>query len=476
MNGRLQLIWQRLSQLPGWLQLSAIWAILYLPRLDYVAFKWEEGRRALLAIDIIENGHWLAPEVLGVVYVNKPPLLPWLIAGFSAFTGEVNEWAVRMPAVLSLIAGSLCLYFLLRKRVSDFYAMIGGLAFFLTPLVFQKSRIGETDLLVTVLTFAAFVCWFLAFEKGRVGFGRWVLYGMLLGMAILAKGPIPLGFCIITTLAMTVLRRRWSDLWGLGGALLIPAIFLTTWAFIVWDPGRFDYWLTEMRLRPAPKEAASYFRNFGKMTLGTLAGFAPWIALALPCAIHALRNRHKIDADLALSLTLYIAVFSVPILVWPGAHTRYLLPIAPAIAAAAALYAASVWHQNQGVKILVRGSLLILMGISLAWWSLVYELKRDSYTATRIVGLNMRAQIDAKPAPVRALWPDHPHNLLAYLGGPVQSMRPDDIASLQKPAWVITNITGKTFLNGAVNFDRERSTTQGKDRHGKTWYLVLVMP
>ena len=53
----------RLSQVPCWVWLALVWAVLYLIPVGFRSLYWEEGRRALMALDILREGHWLQPRV-----------------------------------------------------------------------------------------------------------------------------------------------------------------------------------------------------------------------------------------------------------------------------------------------------------------------------------------------------------------------------------------------------------------------------
>ena len=74
---------------------------------------WDLGGRSLhefdtarwgqLAREMIRSGEWLVPTRYGELYVNKPPIYLWLVAGPAAAWGEVTPFLVRLPSALGLL-------------------------------------------------------------------------------------------------------------------------------------------------------------------------------------------------------------------------------------------------------------------------------------------------------------------------------------------------------------------------------------
>ena len=84
-----------------------VWAAIYLPALGSLEIKGEEGRRILPAVVMLETGRWIVPQVGGVPYLSKPPLLNWLVAGAFRLAGTRSEWAARAPSALAVLALAL---------------------------------------------------------------------------------------------------------------------------------------------------------------------------------------------------------------------------------------------------------------------------------------------------------------------------------------------------------------------------------
>src|SRR5436190_13569314 len=82
------------------------WAAIYLPALGSLELKGEEGRRILPAVQMLETGQYIVPEVGGEPYFSKPPLVNWLVAASFRLFHFRNEWSARLPsAVCVLLVG-----------------------------------------------------------------------------------------------------------------------------------------------------------------------------------------------------------------------------------------------------------------------------------------------------------------------------------------------------------------------------------
>ena len=48
---------------------------------SYALLNNNEGLYAQIAWEMLESGNWVIPHLNGVPYIEKPPLLYWLVAG-----------------------------------------------------------------------------------------------------------------------------------------------------------------------------------------------------------------------------------------------------------------------------------------------------------------------------------------------------------------------------------------------------------
>lgn len=416
------------------LLIVCLWAIAAFPNLSERSFIWEEGTNAEIARDILSNGNLLQPQVYGIRWNEKPSLLPWLIAGVAAVTGEVNEFSARLPAMIAVVLTALLVQSLTRRYASLNASLLAALLFMFSPMLLQKLAIAEPDTLVTLFSFAAFILWWNGVETGCVGWWRWIGCGLLLAVLAMAKGPQPAGYFALGVLAYLVVTRRWRDIPGLLFCLLIPAAATIAWAAAVYQPGDEAIWISYTRLRQAPNVADYVVRN-SLVFLSLVAELMPAILLV------PLLWRAK-DADwnippLALPLALYAGLCTIAVVFWPGSNSRYAMPCVPALAVLAGfawdaiLDTKYAWLRRMTVAIACA---LIAFQIVLA--NVVMPLFADRFGGSRIAGQNIERVIRANPAP--AFCTDLATNQLFYMrAGPIRCVDPADLGSIAAPAWLI---------------------------------------
>src|SRR5437762_12871646 len=75
----------------------------------------DEARFAVLARDILRHGTWLLPRLGETPYLNKPPLVAWLIALASWPTGEVTQSTAVWPSLLAALGIVLVTWWIGRR-------------------------------------------------------------------------------------------------------------------------------------------------------------------------------------------------------------------------------------------------------------------------------------------------------------------------------------------------------------------------
>ncbi len=467
------------ARIPGWVWLVLIWAVLFLPLAGYRSLYWEEGRRALMALDILQNGNWIQPRVLGVPYLNKPPLLPWMMALTGWLKGGVDEWAVRIPPLLMTLAGALMVQLTARRYVSKAPSILAGAAFLLSPMILEKAAVGETDTTVTAASMAAFLVWAGGLGRPGSGFWRWLACSLLLCPAALAKGPIPLAYFFLGVLLYDLTAGRRKDLKGLFPALIPPLALVLAWALAVHRPGDTVIWMKEMRLYLYPQPLWVHlirpFRFLGELVLV----LSPWLALALPILVPAWRRKLFPGPDPAgekagpapRALMCYIAGFSAALLFWPDSQTRYAMPAVPAVALAVGL-AADRLRQRGWWRGLMLVSLVGLTGYQAALNFVYLPLNKERYTASRRAGQELATIVDREPGPIRLIAVEDHHNVMFHLGRPVKELEPEQVSSLRGPGWLI--VSPRCF-NDAAQYRAEKSDRLAAEVEGRKGRKLLVV-
>jgi 4-amino-4-deoxy-L-arabinose transferase-like glycosyltransferase len=185
----------------------------------------DEPRYAWIARSMTESGDWVTPRLYGKAWFEKPPLYYWGAALSFEFFG-VSESSARLPSAVAALLGTLSLAWLALRLYGPRTAR--WLLLFLPTTVgmIGFSHAAATDMpfsgMLTIAMAAAAASLGLgrAAEKGGaegVGRRRWevtiaqVVFGLALGLAVLAKGPAAVILCGGAVFLWAVATKRWRE-------------------------------------------------------------------------------------------------------------------------------------------------------------------------------------------------------------------------------------------------------------------------
>ena len=176
----------------------------------------DEALYTSIAREMGLRGDWVVPTFNAGVFYDKPPLMFWLMMGSFKFLGE-SEFAARLPAAILAIGTALATYHLARRLFSAEVGFWAGLVIASNIIFTVSARAATVDsalVFVTTLVMALFAKAARIGESaetrtaGSPGQGvrrianppcivylpaSWSVYavlGVLLGLAVLAKGPV----------------------------------------------------------------------------------------------------------------------------------------------------------------------------------------------------------------------------------------------------------------------------------------------
>tara|TARA_Y100001968_G_scaffold333944_1_gene401577 strand:- start:15730 stop:17556 length:1827 start_codon:yes stop_codon:yes gene_type:complete len=163
------------------------------------------------------TGDWLTPRVNGLPRFDKPPLIYWLMGGLYSIPNQISwdplgTWAARLPSALScllmmLFIGETLLKFNFEDdKYPSRTAVVTALAFGLSPLVMIWSRIAVSDaLLCSTLGISLLLQWRNYSRPGEIG---WYWAWMVLGLAVLTKGPVAIVLMLMTLILFGVYQNN----------------------------------------------------------------------------------------------------------------------------------------------------------------------------------------------------------------------------------------------------------------------------
>ena len=193
--------------------LVVLCGLLFFPYLGWFPFfNKGEPREALVVQEIFLHGNWLFPLKWGEEIPSKPPLFHWFAALSSMAWGEVTEATARFPSALFASLSVLSLYILGGRLFDPKIALLGGVIL-ATSVGYQaqaiSARVDMTLSFFTTLTLVTFYLLYQGFLRGRL----WT-YGfyLILGVSVLAKGPVGLILPGMVICAFLGIRKRWDFL------------------------------------------------------------------------------------------------------------------------------------------------------------------------------------------------------------------------------------------------------------------------
>jgi 4-amino-4-deoxy-L-arabinose transferase-like glycosyltransferase len=202
---------------------------------------------------------YLVPNFNGSDRLKKTPLGYWTVAGLAHLTGRVDEWTARLPSAAAALGAVLIVMALVRRQADRRTALLAVAALATCAQFLVSSREAVADMLMVMLVTASLASLWMGVERrGSRRFGWLVLSGAAGGLAMLAKGPVPLVVLPAPLVAavIIVVVRLWRDgregsggpsrasgssdrsewAWAFGGAVAAIAVFLaivTPWLVLV---------------------------------------------------------------------------------------------------------------------------------------------------------------------------------------------------------------------------------------------------
>jgi len=154
-----------------------------------------------------EAYYWNYSRHLALSYLDHPPVVAWLIRGFTALLGQ-TVLGVRAGALLAWLVGAWFVYGLTR-RVYGAAAARGALLLFATlPVYFLAGLLMSPDMPMAACWAATLYFFYCALidEKPSAWFG----VGVFLGLGMLSKYTIALlGFAVLAFMLADGRARRW---------------------------------------------------------------------------------------------------------------------------------------------------------------------------------------------------------------------------------------------------------------------------
>ena len=295
--------------------------MLYLWDLGGVGFLGpDEPRYASIGREMARSHNFVTPVLDGKPWFEKPPLLYWMIAA-GRFAHLSDEWAARLPLALASIAFLVFFFWILAREFSPRTSIAATTILATSAGWLAFSFAAVTDLPMSAAFWAAML---IAMYDTRRNQGY--IAGALLGLAVLAKGLVPLVLFV-----PVLLIARGKRLTMLAGCIAVGAPWYVL-AYLRNGRGAIEELIWKHHFERFFSPSLQHVQPLWYYLPIVLAGLFPWTPLL------GLLFRRKTYDDVRVRFlfawTIYaLLFFSVSLNKLPG----YVLPLVPALAIMAAV-------------------------------------------------------------------------------------------------------------------------------------------
>lgn len=310
----------------------------------------DEPRYAAIGRAMAATGDWVTPRLWGTPWFEKPALLYWMTAaGFKAGLGA--DWAPRLPVALASVSFLIYFFIVVRREFGERAAWYSAAILATSAGWLAYSHVAITDLPMSAAFGAAMLTLPLAHARGSET-GAALVSGVLLGLAVLAKGLVPLALFIP---ALWFLRHRIRDLALIFGAAIVVA---APWYALVTARSRGAFWdefIWKHHFGRFVSSALQHGQPIWFYVPVLLAGLFPWTPLLVLLFSGRLFRDRRGQFLLAWFVWGFV-FFSASRNKLPG----YLLPLLPAFAALMGVATAELRERSLKLMILLAASVALL--------------------------------------------------------------------------------------------------------------------
>jgi dolichol-phosphate mannosyltransferase len=328
---------------PAMLLLLLVAGLLFFTKLRAPLLEPQEPRYAEIPRQMLQQGSFVVPVLHGEPYLDKPPLLYWLIMGSYTLFG-VSDGAARLVPGLAGVLSVLLTYLWGRRAVGERAGFCGALVLCLCPGFIYRERMLTFDSVLCLCVLAALAAAWASLTSNRWRRTWWVISAIACGLGLLTKGPVAFVLVAGPVLVFRFVDPRSAKFGWRDGSLYLAVAGLVAFP-----------WYVAISLRE-PQFALSFFWTHNVMRFvqpfdheepfwfyvpGLLFGLLPW-ALFLPGFARFLA-RKDLSAALSRSPALGFCLLSAgwTVFFFSAAGCKravYLLPAMPPLALAFGCY------------------------------------------------------------------------------------------------------------------------------------------
>jgi 4-amino-4-deoxy-L-arabinose transferase-like glycosyltransferase len=292
-----------------------------------------EGRWAEITREMFASGDFFHPTIGGKPYFDKPLLTYWVIAAFSAITGRLDEFIIRLPSALAALIALACTVYLGRRLWSRQTGWLAG-GLLLTSyglLMYSHVASAETENLAAIMLA---VTWYWT-HRDRPSFATFLVFYLIMFVGCQMKGLTAFVVPVLALLPDLLRQQRWRWLmwpshwlaFGIGAtvylapfvyaALSRPESYQESGLVLVFREN------IERYVQPFDHKDPIYL-YFGVVPLLIL----PWVPILIGALIASIGNWKKLEYNTRWLLQAIFMIF-VFFTLSGSRRNYYILPILP---------------------------------------------------------------------------------------------------------------------------------------------------
>jgi 4-amino-4-deoxy-L-arabinose transferase-like glycosyltransferase len=297
---------------------------------------------------------WIVPVLHGEPYLDKPPLLYWLVMALYSCFG-VHDWAARLVPCSAAFFTICVTYFWGRCTLGLRGGFLAAMILALSVRYVYLARLLTMDTVLCLFVVAAVAGMHLALREA-FRWRPWLIASVACGLGLLTKGPVILVLVCIPALALVLLSHRVHrpSLRASLAFFVVMSAVAAPWyvATVVRDVefAHYFFWKHHVERFVTPFDHQEPFWFYLPVIM---LGMMPW-TLLLPGLLRQIWRRSQ-SPEPSGSLSFLMLAFGWCVLFFSASGCKrpsYILPAMPLLALALGAYLDRLLMQTDGVPFL----------------------------------------------------------------------------------------------------------------------------
>jgi hypothetical protein len=219
------------------LLIFGIIVLIYVLAIPVDIMEIDSAQYASIAQEMILRNDYLHVYDRGTEYLDKPPFIFWITALFSNLFGA-GTFAFKFPSILFSCLGIYATYRFTRLFYEKNTAILAGLILATTQGYFHFNNDVRTD---TYLTNSVITSVWLLSEWIKNNKFYWFVLGfIMIGIAMLSKGPLGLIIPAIAIESDLIIKKQWNKIFDWRLIIGILIVFVTIFPMLIGLYQQFD--------------------------------------------------------------------------------------------------------------------------------------------------------------------------------------------------------------------------------------------